>query len=466
MAAAAAIYARISSDPNGTALGVRRQEADCRALAEGKGWTVTDVYVDNDISAFSGKRRPEYVRLLEDIEAGHIDAVIVWQLDRLHRSPKELEAFIDLTEKHGTDLATVTGDVDLATSHGRLVARIMGAVGSQESEQRSLRSSRKMKELAEAGQRKGGGTRPYGFETDRVTIRPDEAVIIRECVDRILAGDSLTSICRDLQERDVPTVTGAPWHTQTLKRILTAPRTSGQQEHKGQIVADAMWPAIIPPADTARVRAVLDASGVQRTTRTPRRYLLAGLLRCSHCTAVLRSRPRSDGRRRYVCSLHPNHGGCGKIAVMADDIEALITAAVVHRLDTPELAAALAADNGIEHSENASVQSAIEADRLRSQELAAAYGNGVVSMREWEAARKPIIQRLAANERRLARSTRTIPLSGFVGNASELRARWAELNLTRQQAIVKAVLDHAEVGPALKGRNTFDPNRVTPIWRL
>ncbi|HEX8132065.1 MAG TPA: recombinase family protein, partial [Actinomycetes bacterium] len=83
----AVIYTRISSD-DGTSLGVRRQEEDCRELALRRGWTVTAVYTDNDISASNGKPRPAYRRMLGDLREGLAGAVIVWDLDRLHRRPK------------------------------------------------------------------------------------------------------------------------------------------------------------------------------------------------------------------------------------------------------------------------------------------------------------------------------------------------------------------------------------------
>lgn len=65
----AGIYARISSDREGDNLAIVRQLADCERLAERRGWTVAEKYVDSDISAYSGKRRPEYLRMLDDIEA-------------------------------------------------------------------------------------------------------------------------------------------------------------------------------------------------------------------------------------------------------------------------------------------------------------------------------------------------------------------------------------------------------------
>jgi site-specific DNA recombinase len=82
-----ALYCRISQDGEGQGLGVARQEADCRHLAERRGWDVVEVYIDNDLSAYSGKARPAYQRLLADIEAGRVEAVVAWHPDRLHRSP-------------------------------------------------------------------------------------------------------------------------------------------------------------------------------------------------------------------------------------------------------------------------------------------------------------------------------------------------------------------------------------------
>jgi DNA invertase Pin-like site-specific DNA recombinase len=107
---AAAIYARISSDQDGTALGVARQLEDCRRLAADLGWPVADEYVDNDISAYSGKRRPEYQRLLVDISEGHRDAVIVYHSDRLTRRPIELEQFLEVaTAAHLRHVRFVAG---------------------------------------------------------------------------------------------------------------------------------------------------------------------------------------------------------------------------------------------------------------------------------------------------------------------------------------------------------------------
>lgn len=466
MPTAAAIYARISSDPEHDELGVRRQIEDCEAWAKQNGWPVREVYVDNDISAWSGKRRPRYLDLLADLSGGDIDAVIVWAADRLHRHPRELEDYIEVCEPRRIPTATLTATpLDLTTSEGRLTARILGAVARSESDIKSRRISRKHQEMALAGKPAGGGNRPFGYRQDRVTVDPVEAGAIREAVARILAGDTLRSIASDWNGRGVPTVRGGRWSQHVLKQMLIATRLSGQRSYRGEIVAAGQWEAIITPAETARLRAILTDPN-RRTARTVRRYLLAGgLLRCAVCAAVLVSRPKSDGQRRYICAKGPGYLGCGGIAIMAEPLEFLITEAVLYRLDTPELAAALAGTARADR-QTADAQASLDADLGQLEELATAWGERKITFAEFLAARTPIERRIEAARRRIARITRTAAIDGYIGRSASLRSTWVDLPLNRQRAIVSAVLDRAVIGRAVPGRARFDPERVDPIWRV
>ena len=191
----------------------------------------------------------------DEIEAGAGEAVVVYHADRLHRHPRELEDFIDLCQRTKTQLATVSGDVDLSTHEGQLIARIQGEVARKESDDKSRRIRRKHEELANAGKVSGGGGRPYGYETNKRTTRPGEAEVIRECARRALAGDSLRSICADLNERGVTSATGKQWTSQAMRRKLMSGRISGQREHRGEIVAKAAWPAIVTAGETQQLRA-------------------------------------------------------------------------------------------------------------------------------------------------------------------------------------------------------------------
>ncbi|HXH35942.1 MAG TPA: recombinase family protein [Plantibacter sp.] len=457
------IYARISSDREGDGLGVNRQLEDCRQLAELRGWRVAETYVDDDVSAYSGKPRPEYARMLNDLRTGSINGVLVYHLDRLHRQPKELEEFFEVCKDAGVDdLATVTGRIDLADPDGQFQARILGAVAKKESDDKSRRIRRKHEELAVNGKVSGGGSRPYGYEADKLTVRPVEAAVVKDCARRLLAGEPLRSIAADLNARGVASAGGGLWSPQSLRRMLASARVSGQREHKGEIVATAEWPAIITGEETATIRALL-SNPARRTNRAARRYLLHGLLSCSHCGERLVARPRSGGQRRYACAKGVGFSGCGKTYVTADEVERFVTEAVLHRLDSPQLQKAVERRHRAVPETERWWQEA-EAASAQLDELADAYGERLFSMREWMTAKKPIQERLTAARKQLAKATHTNALSAYVGNGAGLRAEWDSLDLSQQHAIVAAVVETVVVGPARRGYNRFDESRLTPVW--
>jgi site-specific DNA recombinase len=461
----AGVYARISSDPSDSRLGVKRQIADCQALAERLGWRVAGVYVDNDVSAWSGRARPEYRRLLDDVKNGVIDGIVVWHPDRLTRHPRELEDLIGLVEGVGdVRIETVTaGDYDLSTAAGRSVARIVGAIARKDSDDASSRLRRKHAELAAAGKVSGGGPRPFGYTKDRRRVLAGEAAVVQEMARRVLAGDSLRSLAVDLNSRGVKTSQGNEWQASGVKRLLMSPRISGRREYAGEF-HPAVWPPIISPEDSDRLRHLL-GSRTRSQGRPPRRYLLTGgLLRCGRCGAPMVARPTADGTRRYVCAKGPGQGGCGRMSATAEPLEQLVTDAVLHRLDTPELAAALL-DARRQQQETSELHTQLEADQTLLAQIAADYANRVIGRREWLAAREPLQARIDAAQRRLSRLSPTTAIDDYVGRSQLLRAAWDGLGLSRQQAVVRVALDHVIAHPATPGRR-FDPQRFQPIWNL
>jgi hypothetical protein len=336
-------------------------------------------------------------------------------------------------------------------------------VAKKESDDKSRRIRRKHEEIAAQGKVSGGGSRPYGYEADKVTVRPAEAAEIKACAKRLRAGEPVRSIARDLNERGVPSATGGEWSPQSLRRMLASPRISGQRAHHGEIVASAEWPGIISAEDGAAIRALL-ANPERRTNKAARRYLLGGILVCSHCGERLVARPRAGGQRRYACAKGPGLAGCGKTYINADPVEQFVTEAALHRLDSPEL----------KRNQERRQREAPEAQRWLAEmdaaqaqldELAAAYGQRQFSLQEWMAAREPIEQRLTAARKQLAKVSRTNVLDGYIGNSDRLRAEWNSLDLSQQHAIVATVVDSVVVGPARPGYNRFDESRLTPVWR-
>ncbi len=461
-----ALYARISSDQEGTALGVTRQLQDCRALADRLGWSVAEEYVDNDLSGFTGKkRRPAYERMLADLVDGARDAVIVYHVDRLTRRPIELEQFLDaITTAKVHHVRFVAGaDVNIGNGDGLMVLRMMAAVAANESDSKSRRVKRKLDEVAALGKPHGGSRRPFGFEDDKITHRRDEADAIRTVVARFIAGESLRSLTLWMDEQGIKSVFDKPWRTSTLRDMMTNPRTAGLRAHRGEVIGPAVWKPIITAEDQRRVIAVI-ATRANTNRRTPRTSLLTGLLRCGRCGHTLYA-SRRENSRRYVCMGEPDHQGCGRLTVVAGPLEELVQAAVLYRLDTQQLADALAGRNSADQ-ETASLSDALATDREQLDELATMYAAREIGRAEWVTARQQIDARIKDLERRLSRITRNDALGGLVGNGAALGAQWADLNLSRQHAIVRALLDHAVIAPSERRGSTLDPSRVDLVWRI
>jgi site-specific DNA recombinase len=460
MEVAAGLYARISLDRAGAGLGVERQLEDCRALARTRGWDIAGQYADNDLSAYSGKRRPEFQRLLADVEAGTITGIVVWHVDRLTRQPRELEDIIRLADRLGLALATVTGDIDLATPTGRMMARILGATARYESEQKSARHRRQISQAARSG-RPHGGHRPFGFLPDRVTPDPAEAAVVIELATRVLAGERMHALCRELHGRDVLTSAGKPWSVVAMKRLLTSPRIAGLRSHGGETFP-AQWPGLISPDELAALTARL-----AHPSRGPaHRYLLTGgLAVCGSCGHALFAH-RAHGRRVYLCGARYRYGrsdyaeSCGRVSIDADGLEEHVATLALARLGSPANRAKIAERIG--SPDTAPALAELRAAQNRLAELAAVYGAGDLSLAEYQAAREPAVRRVEVAERHLAGMTNVSPLLGL--DVDELLSWWDAAPIEPRRSLMKVLFLQVEVLPAGTPGMAFDVSRVRVRW--
>jgi Recombinase/Recombinase zinc beta ribbon domain len=149
-----------------------------------------------------------------------------------------------------------------------------------------------------------------------------EAAVIREAARRVLAGEAVRVVARDLNTRGIITVAGKAWTTDSLTRVLIAARISGRREYipietyngatrpkTGEITAENTWPAIITPAQSGRLRALLTAPGRGHTNgHAARTYLLSGVFRCGLCGHPMYGRVH-NGKPRYQCIKDPGRPG-------------------------------------------------------------------------------------------------------------------------------------------------------------
>lgn len=460
----AIIYCRISRDREGAGLGVKRQREDCAALAAQLGVEVTAVYEDNDLSAYSGKPRPGYKRLLDDLRAGRADTVLAWHTDRLHRSPAELEEYIDVCEPRQVQTRTVkAGALDLSTATGRMIARQLGVQARYEVERMVERQKRKRDQMAASGQF-FGGRRPFGYDADGVTVRHDEAAAIREAAEAVLAGASLRSIAADWNERGILTSTGGRWEGPEVGGLLRRPRNAGIVQHRGEEAGPAQWPAVLDEPLWRSVVAVLDDPGRRTTPGNERKYLGSNLYLCGLCAATMRCSTSNKARggtyfAAYACRASKH------VVRRQQPLDDYVQLLVLERLSRPDAADLLA-----QREDPVDVRGAqrdMREARATLDELASALGAGEMDMQEWRAASRAARARLEGAERLLSRAVQANPVAGLVG-AEDVEAAWNRLDLSRQRAVI-AYLMTVTVHPARRGRlpggTYFDASTIGIDWK-
>jgi DNA invertase Pin-like site-specific DNA recombinase len=468
----AAIYCRVSSDPEGDRLGVQRQEADCRKLCAEQGFDVAGVYVDDDVSAYSGKPRPAYQELCDDLKHRSVKVVVAWHPDRLHRSPRELEDFIVLLEAVKANVVTVQAGLwDLSTPAGRMIARQLGAVARYESEHKAERIRRRLAQNAERGLPGGGNLRPFGYADDKVTIIPAEATLIRAVATKIIAGETLRSATYWLNARGAATVTGKRWSTQTVRGILVNPRYAGlravgKSGHQ-RVVGEAVWKPILDRPTYEQLRAIL-LDPARRTNRAARTYLLSGLLLCGKCGGRLVSAGKNDtapgNGRTYQCRADPRRDSCGGTRINARTLEE-------HVADLVLLYVASSAFSAMWATTTPDADDVVSAELAdidqRMATLGDRYGRGAIPEVAFHAGIN------ALNARRtelsaLVRQTSRVPavLGRYVDDSDALARDWPAMVFDRQRALVVAVLEAIVIGPARPGWRGFDEQRIVEVrWR-
>jgi DNA invertase Pin-like site-specific DNA recombinase len=458
-----AVYVCISQDTEGEGLGVARQLAECRALAEGRGWAViAEPYTDNDLSAYSGKPRPAYLRLLEDVRAGRVRRIVAWHPDRLHRSPLEFEGFLDLVQETGCQVETVrSGAVDLSTPSGRLNARVLGDFARYESEHKSDRVRAKLRQNAEAGKHHGG-SRPYGWHDDRVKLDKQEAAYVRHAVAMLLGGNSMKAVVRALNEAGSRNTLGGPWQDVTLRNTLLRARNAGLRIHHGQVLDSVVgaWEPILERDTWDQVRLVLtDPSRRTNPGATGRTHLLSGIARCGVCSGPLRAAKGKPykGVAATIYRCFPT--GC--VSRGQKQVDALVRALVCARLSRADAADLLRQDD--ETADAADARAEVERLQGRLELAAADHDEDRITRAQFLATTARLRARLADAERRVPAPTRRLAVLDTLMTRDDVEAAWDVLDVSVRRQVVALLLDIA-VQPTRRGPG-FRPESIKTAWR-
>jgi site-specific DNA recombinase len=509
-----AIYARLSKDRAGESENIEIQKAECVEYAAEKGWEVVGPpFEDNDISAsrYSTKPRPGYQALLESIRAGQVEAVLVTEMPRLYRRIEELLELLHLAETTPLRrIEPVEGNgYDLSTGEG--VHNAVSAVNNAVLESRKISDRTKRKKKAQA--RNGvfsGGPRPFGYswtpavkdragkvlEPSRLQVVQREAEMIRQVANKLLGGKSLRSVTYELNQAGWRTIRGNYWRPSNLRRVLTSHRIVGVRVHHG-VEYPATWPAILDRETWEELQLLLNAearfTGAAR--KGGRTYLLTGMVFCGYCQQegelgtipMIGYGSRDKGgpaRRRYYCKATDDRGlrsGCGKVARLAEPVEALVSDAVLEMLESERMAKLLA--DTTEPEELAGLLREHQEHKLRLEEVRAAYASGRLGMEDMLSIRAMIEEAMDGIRRRMAKLQSGRALAS-VPMGQSYRQAWDKGDLDWRRSLVALVVEKVILHPGRPGAHRwpdddnlellertgrqwqFDPDKVEIRWRV
>jgi DNA invertase Pin-like site-specific DNA recombinase len=236
---------------------------------------VVDVYIDDNRSAYKHNvKRDAFERMLADVRAGLIDAIVTWQADRLLRTVEDASAIVAMAKKHGTIIANVGGTIDLSSAGGRKTFHELAVAAEYESDLKSERLKLKHAELAAEGKWEGG-MRSFGYDLEpypdlasgrvkyRLVPSPTEAPALEAAAKEVIAGRSHTAIAKQWNAQGVTTTAGRPMSPQKVRELLLSPKTAGLRYVDGKPVT-AEWPGIITSEQHQELRAILGPTRRER----------------------------------------------------------------------------------------------------------------------------------------------------------------------------------------------------------
>ncbi len=461
MGTRALIYSRVSQDRSG-GRSPAEQEAEARQVCARGGWEVTEVVTDSlGASRHSKGTRQGWAQARQLVADGAVDVLVTWEASRAQR---DLAAYAELRElcaRNGVRWSYSGRTYDMAESGDRFATGIDALLAEREADETAERVRRAMRGNAANG--RPHGRRLFGYERvydDRTGLLvgqvplPDEAALVRQVFTGYLAGRGIRTLARELNDAGMVTSTGARWADGQIRRMLSNPAYAARRVHRGEVVGEADWPAIINPETFDRVQARFAAMAGRQSRQTRTARLLTGVARCGVCGGRMHALHDRRGRKLYECR--------GKFCVARDlvKLDAYVTAIVLERLSRPDVTEALAGVGS---------DPAVEDAQRRVQELRGQLDDAVeqftagkltaATLAKVEGKLLPLVDE-AEREARHA----LVPLEVEVPS-SDVDAWWDGLTGEVRREIVATLLAAVVVLPTRKGTRGFDPAAVRIEWR-
>jgi DNA invertase Pin-like site-specific DNA recombinase len=459
----AAIYTRQS---HGKERSIAEQEAAGREACETEGWHVREVYTDTvSASRFARQERPDWDRLLADLEAARFAVLVMWESSR---GDREAETWLGLLRRCRDHRVLIH-----VVAHGRTYDmsrrrdwRTMADDGIDSADESWKISERVCRGLtANAHNGRPHGVTLYGYERiydsrtrDLVEQRehPVQGPVVREVFAMAERGHPLSRIAADLNDRGIPAPKGGKWTRATVRQLLTNPAYIGKRRAGSTITSrkhteefGAIWSAIVDEAVYWKVQNLLSDPARKVTRPGRQKWLLSYLARCAECGAHLSV---FRGGNLYGCS----ENGCTYIRRERLDVYvSWLAVAWVDRYGRDALTQGASGDKAV-------VEARAEAGRLRA-ELDALAANTTIELRYLEIRQAALLPQIEAAEKRARQASfqRGLP-PGYVFTEDDIWAGWEGAGLIAQRELVKALMVIRVRKPAYRGEF---PERVNIEWK-
>ena len=346
---ACAIYTRKSTEDGleqeFNSLDAQRESGEAYIQSQvGEGWTcLPDRYDDGGFTG-GNMDRPALRRLIADIEAGKVQCVVVYKVDRLSRSLLDFAKLLEIFERHQVAFVSVTQQFNTTNSMGRLMLNVLLSFAQFE---REIISERTRDKIA-AARRKGkwsGGMPLLGYDVDprgsKLVVNEEEAGRLRTIFELYVQHQSMIATIKELDQRGWSNKRwttrkgtsrgGLPFTKTSLFKLLTNVTYIGKLRYKNE-VHDGEHAAIISPELWQRVQSLLQHNGRTGGASVRNQFgaILKGLLRCVPCDCAMSpshsTRKGTKRYRYYVCTKAQKRGwhNCPSKSIPAPEIERFV----------------------------------------------------------------------------------------------------------------------------------------------
>lgn len=365
-----ALYIRWSTEDQGEGTTLEVQLEGCTHFVKSQGWAVNEelIFVDDGHSGGS-LDRPALSRLRRMVQAGQVDCVVVFKLDRLSRNVVDTVNLVLREWENRCYLKSARESIDTYDHAGKMFFYTL--VSFAEWERNTIRDRTFSGRIRRAQEGRNPGRKlPYGYATGEkrgdVRVVPEEAEVVRRIFREYIAGASVRAVAFQLNEEGIPGPKGGGWAGSTVARMLSNETYTGKlifgavtrmpkqrpvgtpsvvPNEKPLVVKDGALPSIISPEEFALTQAVKrerpnPASGDGRGRALASSYLLSGLLVCGLCGGTMRVRPPYDRNHAlYFCltRFHQGPSACDSSYIRQTDLDAEVVRHLKARYGSAEL---------------------------------------------------------------------------------------------------------------------------------